>query len=155
MPPGVIGLRQLERGGPLPGYFQPVEVTAPAGSLISIVADGAFSEPKPAKLLAGMLIGQVYRLKIGNLPGHEGEEIFPTIEVIDRLYPPPGQAARFPIPIELTAEELRFALDGRYVLRVIYLEDVHTAPPLRDEPGKQRVLRNCAQDKTRCKPPIV
>jgi len=138
MPPGVIGLRQLDRGGPLPGYFQPVEVTAPAGSLISIAADGAFTEPKPAKLLAGMLIGQVYRLKIGNLPGHEGEEIFPTIEVIDRLYPPPGQAARFPIPIELTAEELRFALDGRYVLRVIYLEDVHTAPPLRDEPGKQR-----------------
>src|SRR5687768_9737899 len=58
-PPGVIGQRQLERGGPLPGYFQPVEVTAPAGSLISVVCDGAFSEPKPAKLLAGMLIGQV------------------------------------------------------------------------------------------------
>ena len=25
MPPGVIGLRQLERGGPLAGYFQPGE----------------------------------------------------------------------------------------------------------------------------------
>src|SRR5437667_4426458 len=94
-PPGVIGLRQLERGGPLPGYFQPVEIAAPAGTMISVVADGAFTEPKPAKLLAGMLIGQVYRLKVANLPGHEGEEIFPTVEVIDRLYPPPGQAARF------------------------------------------------------------
>lgn len=137
-PPGVIGQRQLERGGPLGGYFQPVEITAPAGTMLSVVANGAFTEPKNAKLLAGMLIGQVYRLKVGNLPGHEGEEIFPTIEVIDRLYPPPGQAPRFPIPIELTAEELRFALDGRYVLRVIYLEDVHTAPPVRDEPGRQR-----------------
>src|SRR5262245_54410391 len=136
-PPGVIGMRQLERGGPLPGYFQPVEVTAPAGTLLSIVDCGAFTEPKSGKLLAGMLIGQVYRLKVGNLPGHEGEEIFPTIEVIDRLYPPPGQAARFPIPIELTAEELRFALDGRYVLRVIYLEDVHTALPAAQERGKQ------------------
>jgi hypothetical protein len=85
-----------------------------------------------------MLIGQVYRLKVANLPGHEGEEVFPTIEVIDRLYPPPGQAARFPIPIELTAEELMYALDGRYVLRVIYLEDVATSPPVRDEPGEQR-----------------
>src|SRR5439155_24844497 len=72
-PPGVIGLRQLERGGPLPGYFQPVEIAAPAGTAISVVADGAFTEPKPAKLLAGMLIGQVYRLKVANPPGHEGE----------------------------------------------------------------------------------
>jgi hypothetical protein len=137
-PPGVIGQRQLQRGGPLPGYFQPVEVCAPAGTVISIVCDGEFSEPKPRKLLAGMLIGQVYRLKVGNIPGHEGQEVFPTIEVIDRLYPPPGQAARFPIPIELTAEELMYALDGRYVLRVIYLEDVQTAPPVRDEPCQQR-----------------
>ena len=60
----------------------------------------------PDKVLAGMLIGQVYRLKVANLVGNEGQEIFPTIEVIDRLYPPPGQEARFPIPIELTAEEL-------------------------------------------------
>src|SRR5262245_52376211 len=139
-PPGLIGQRQLLRGGPLPGYFQPVEVTAPAGTLISVVSDGAFSEPKPAKLTAGMLIGQVYRLKVANIPNYEGQEVFPTIEVIDRLYPPPGQAARFPIPIELTSEELRYALDGRYVLRVIYLEDVATAPVLRDEPGQQRVF---------------
>ncbi|MBW8883469.1 MAG: hypothetical protein JF612_01550 [Planctomycetia bacterium] len=129
LPPGVIGQRQLQRGGPLPGYFQPVEVTAPAGTLVSVASDGAFTEPRPSKLLAGMLIGQVYRLKVGNLPNHEGQEVFPTIEVIDRLYPPPGQAARFPIPIE-----------GRYVLRVIYLEDVATALPIRDENGEQRFI---------------
>src|SRR3954464_6600830 len=139
LPPGVIGQRQLQRGGPLPGYFQPVEVTAPAGTLVSVASDGAFTEPRPSKLLAGMLIGQVYRLKVGNLPNHEGEEVFPTIEVIDRLYPPPGQAARFPIPIQLTDEELRYALDGRYVIRVIYLEDVQSAPAVRQEPGEQRV----------------
>jgi hypothetical protein len=137
-PPGIIGQRQLERGGPLPGYFQPVEVTAPAGTLVSVVCNGAFSEPKPAKLIAGMLIGHVYRLKVANIRNHEGEEVFPTIEVIDRLYPPPGQAARFPIPVQLTEEELRYALDGRYVLRVIYLEDVQSAPPIRQEPGEQR-----------------
>src|SRR6187431_1438536 len=63
-PPGVIGQRQLQRGGPLPGYFQPVEVTAPAGTLVSVVCNGAFTEARPSKLLAGMLIGQVYRLKV-------------------------------------------------------------------------------------------
>jgi len=31
MPPGAIGSRQLQRGGPLPGYFQPVEIKARPG----------------------------------------------------------------------------------------------------------------------------
>jgi len=137
-PPGVIGQRQLQRGGPLAGYFQPVEVSAPPGALISLAANGELTEPKPEKLLAGMLIGEVYRLKVGNIPGHEGHEVFPTIEVIDRLYPPPGQAARFPIPLVLTQEELEFALDGRYVLRVIYIEEPRTAMPVREIPGQQR-----------------
>jgi hypothetical protein len=138
MPPGVIGLRQLERGGPLPGYFQPVEVTGPAGALVSLGTEGGFADAQGNQALAGMLIGQVYRLRVSNIKFREGEEVFPTIEVIDRLYPPPGQAARFPIPIELTQEELEMALEGKYVLRVIYIEDPRTALPVRDEPGKQR-----------------
>ena len=140
MPPGTIGLRQLQRGGPLPGYFQPVEVTAPTGSLVSIVGGGDFAESKPAKLLAGMQIGHVYRLKVSNLPGREGQEIFPSIEVIDRLYPPPGQAARFPIPIVLTDEEINYALDGRYVLRVIYIEEPRTALPIAEKSDEQRFM---------------
>ena len=137
-PPGVIGLRQLERGGPLPGYFQPVEVTAPEGTLVSLVGEGGFMEAKPTTVMAGMLIGHVYRLKISNIRFHEGAEVFPTIEVIDRLYPPPGQEARFPIPVVLTQEELEYALDGRYVMRVIYVEDPATALPVQDKRGEQR-----------------
>jgi hypothetical protein len=139
-PPGVIGMRQLQRGGPLPGYFQPVEVTGPKGSLVSVVAEGGFSDQQGDKLLAGMLIGQVYRLKVSNIELHEGQEVFPTIEVIDRLYPPPGQAFRFPIPVELTREEVEMALDGRYVLRVIYIEEPRTSLPFHHVPGKQRYL---------------
>jgi hypothetical protein len=138
MPPGVIGMRQLERGGPLPSYFQPVEVAGPKGSLVSVASEGGFADAQGEKILAGMLIGQVYRLKVSNIELHEGEEVFPTIEVIDRLYPPPGQAFRFPIPVELTREEVEMALDGRYVLRVIYIEEPRGALPVRDEPGRQR-----------------
>jgi len=138
MPPGAIGLRQLDRGGPLAGYYQPVEIKAPEGALISLVAGGEFAEAQPTRALAGMLIGQVYRFKVSNLKFHEGEEVFPTIEVIDRLYPPPGQAARFPIPVELTDEELELALAGRYVMRVIYVEEPKNALGVQDTPGKQR-----------------
>jgi hypothetical protein len=137
-PPGTIGMRQLERGGPRPGYFQPVRVTAPNGALISLAAEGGYTDPKRDSALAAMLIGPVYRLKVSNIQFHEGEEVYPTIEVIDRLYPPPGQAARFPIPIELTQEELEMALDGRYVQRVIYIEPPQSALPVNEVPGHQR-----------------
>jgi hypothetical protein len=70
-----------------------------------------------------MLIAPVYRLRVTRIPMHEGQEIYPTIEVIDRLYPPVGQAPRFAVPIELTQEDLELALAGNYVTRVIYLED--------------------------------
>jgi hypothetical protein len=140
MPPGTIGMRQLQRGGPLPGYFQPVEVTGPEGSFVSLAAEGGFADPRGNSALAGMLIGHVYRLRVSNIELREGEEVFPTIEVIDRLYPPPGLAARFPIPIELTQEEVEMALEGKYVLRVIYIEEPRTAMPVRDIPGKQRFV---------------
>jgi hypothetical protein len=138
LPPGAIGSGQALRGGPTPGYFQPVEVRAPEGVLISPAVNGQFLDPKPGSLLAGMLIGQVYRLRVSNIPDQETDEVFPTIEVVSRLHPPPGQAVRFPIPIQLTLEELKLAIGGRYVTRVIYLEDPATAIPLRDEADGQR-----------------
>ena len=138
MPPGEVGQRQLMRGGPLAGYFQPVEVTAPKGAIVSLAVEGEFDKGDKESVLAGMQIGYVYRLRVANIPDHEGEEVFPTIELVDRLYPPPGQAARFPVPIELTAEEIALALEGRFVTRVIYLEQPKTALPVRDEPKKQR-----------------
>ena len=138
LPPGVIGQRQLLRGGPLEGYFQPVEVTVPEGALVSLACDGGFSDPQRDRVLAGMLIGQVYRLRVSKIKLHEEHEVFPTIEVIDRLYPPPGQATRFPIPVVLTQQELEYAIDGRYVTRVIYVEEPRTALPIADVPGIQR-----------------
>jgi hypothetical protein len=130
MPPGAIGSRQLLRGGPLPGFFQPVEIKAPAGVLVSLAAGTAFDAGQAAPRRAGFLIGAVYRLRVTSIPRAEGLEVFPTIEVIDRLYAPAGQEARFAIPVELTQEDLEIALSGRFVTRVIYLEDPHRALPV-------------------------
>lgn len=137
MPPGAIGSLQLQRGGPLPGHFQPVEIKAPAGALVSPAANGYFEPGSPAPRLFGMLIGSVYRLKITNIQGAEGYEVFPTIEVVDRTYPPLGQELRFPIPIDLTMEDLRIALAGKFVTRVIYLEDPRNALPSPEDPREQ------------------
>ena len=96
------------RGGPLPGYFQPVEIKAPRGAMISTAAGGQFEDERRAPLVAGMLIGSVYRLRVTRIPEHEGEEVYPTIEVVDRTYPPVGQEYRFPILIELAQESSRW-----------------------------------------------
>ena len=58
--------------------------------------------------------------------------------MINRLDPPPGQESRFPIPIEITQEELELALSGQFVTRVIYLEDPNRPFPLPEEPKRQR-----------------
>ena len=137
MPPGAIGGRQLQRGGPLPGFFQPVEIKAPPGALVSLASEGRFGQTRKAPLRVGLLIGQVYRLRVMNIPLNPGLEVFPTVEVIDRLYPPPGAGRRFAIPIELTRQDLQLALKGKFVTRVIYLEDPRSALPVQDDPAAQ------------------
>ena len=64
MPPGAIGSRQLQRGGPLPGYFQPVEIKAPPGVSISLAVMNQFVPTQPAPRRVGLLIGSVYRLRV-------------------------------------------------------------------------------------------
>jgi hypothetical protein len=140
MPPGAIGSRQLQRGGPLPGFFQPVEINAPQGALLSLAADNQFDSPQATSRRAGLLIGAVYRLRVTNIPlpeGAEGLEVFPTVEIIDRTYAPADQALRFAIPVELTAEDLRLALQGKFVTRVIYVEDPKSATPVSTTPQSQ------------------
>lgn len=130
MPPGAVGQLQLQRGGPLPGYFQPVEIIAPAGTEVALANANQFAAAEPAPLKAGLLIGSVYRLRVTNIPLHLGQELFPTVELINRLYPPVGQELRFTIPIELSSDDLELALQGRFITRVIYLEDPRRALPV-------------------------
>jgi hypothetical protein len=137
MPPGAIGSQQLQRGGPLPGYFQPVQIKGPRGSLISLAANGQFEELQEPSVRVGMLIGAVYRMRVVEIPLNPGLEVYPTIEIVNRLYTPRGQERRFAVPIELTQEDLELALHGKFVTRVIYLEDPDNATPARQDPDSQ------------------
>jgi hypothetical protein len=130
MPPGAIGNLRLVRGGPLSGYFQPVRIRVPEGARISLVEEGGCSNVAEGSVLAGMLIGPVYRMQVSGFSPQESVEVFPTVEVIDRLYPPAGLALRYPLPIELTRDELQMAADGMFVTRVIYVENPNQALPI-------------------------
>jgi len=136
MSPGAIGRWQLRRGGPLPGYFQPVVFTAPVGVQVAPAGAVGFSDAEPAPFRVALQVGHVYRLRVVGIPLAPGEEVFPTVELIDRLYPPKGFEARFPVPVELTREDLELALEGNFITRVIYVEDPDRALPVNSEPGR-------------------
>jgi hypothetical protein len=95
--------------------------------------------------LVGMQIGLVYRFTVADIPNFPGVEIFPTVELIDRLYPPAGMALRYPVPIELTQDELELAARGAFVTRVIYVEDPHQALPVAQNRDSEQPWVEAAQ----------
>ena len=67
--------------------------------------------------------GGIYRLKITDIPGHEGLELYPSIEVA----PVAQRTAAFldhnAIPFQLTEEDLDQVTSGNFVTKVVYLPD--------------------------------
>ena len=59
---------------------------------------------------AGLLVGNVYRLKVSGLEDFPGVDFYPSIELIDRLHPPTGREEDFPIDFEFTPEAGRYRL---------------------------------------------
>lgn len=143
MPPGAIGRHRLLRGGPLSPYnplatyTQPVRLRVPQGTKVAPAAAG-FAEGQAGDLLVGLQIGGVYRFRVTELPNHPGVEVFPTVELVDRLHPPPGKLLEFPVPIELTANELVLAAQGKFVTRIIYIEDPQLADAIARTPDQQQ-----------------
>lgn len=134
--PGKVGRWNLIAKPSLYGYFQPVRVELPSQGLVSFYTP---EQPQPvltqAPAQAAMLIGPVYRLKIAGLPEYPGVELYPTVEVTDRLHPPAGQEDQWPIPVQITPEEIEAALQDRMVTKVVYLENPQRASLLNQENG--------------------
>jgi hypothetical protein len=122
----------------LAGFFQPVEIKAAAGVKIALAVANQFGPAAEAPRRVGLLIGSVYRLRVTDLPlpMAEGMEIFPTIEIIDRTYAPTDQQVRFAIPVEIVPQDIELALQGKYVTRIIYLEDPHRSLPTHGSNGQ-------------------
>lgn len=112
------------------GYFQPIRVELPSGGRVAFFSKGTEAGlVQAAPAAAAMLIGPVYRLQISHLPEFPGVELYPSVELLDRLHTPAGREAEFPIPLAFTLEEIQFALEGRLVTKVVYLEQPDRADP--------------------------
>jgi hypothetical protein len=115
------------------GTFQPVAFSGPGATQFALPQAGGLTEGD-SRLMAGLMVGAIYRFRVSNIPNAPGAEVYPTVELIGRTYPPPGLETLFPIPINLSETDLEAALEGNLVTRVIYLEDPQTAPPIATQP---------------------
>jgi hypothetical protein len=140
-PGTAAGMAQMAGKGD-PSYFQPVRVILDGEGDVSIYHSRPatpFKQASPAQF--GVLVGHMHRLKIDNIPDMPGVELYPTIEILDRLHPPRGQKHNFPILIHIDQRDIDLALGGNLVTRVVYLEQPQLAAPFElDEATRARDL---------------
>lgn len=119
------------------GQTQSVKVIAPAGVELSVVSQGSFVVTSQADYTVGMQLGSLYRFRITGVDVATGFELYPSIELLDLLRPPAGLENAFPVPVVITAADVREAVAGRLVTKVIYLEDPEVALPRGGDKNEQ------------------
>lgn len=88
------------------------------------VGDGSFSSQPlyvPGRLEFPQ--GGIFRLKLTNITGLEGVELYPTLEIAAGNMRTAAYLAHNAIPVQFTVEDFNFALGGNFVTKVIYLPD--------------------------------
>lgn len=127
-PPGRAGDWAARAAHGSPMRFQPVEIQLPGSGQVTWYSAGpADARVTPSPSMAGLLLGPVYRVKLSDIEDYPGMELYPTIELVDRLHPPAGRTAEFPVIIPFTAEELELAEQGQLITKIIYLEQPNRA----------------------------
>ncbi|HVX11953.1 MAG TPA: hypothetical protein VHC22_12285 [Pirellulales bacterium] len=79
-----------------------------------LVAPGRYNFPQ----------GAIYRLKLTKIPGHEGIEIYPFLEVAPALPNSKAYLDAGAVPVYFTDADLDDIVAGRPIMNVIYLPDV-------------------------------
>lgn len=74
--------------------------------------------------------GAIYRIKLYNIPGRPGLELYPTIEVVPSNPKTEAFLAHNAIPVEFTEEDFDQVLNGNFITKVIYLPDPRFQGPL-------------------------
>ena len=138
--PGALGKATQSKRQNVFGYVQPTELIVPKNSRIAYYDKNKFAAPQKNRIKLGLRIGDVYRFKVTMIEGFEGLELYPSVEVIDRLYPAQDKYLDFPVPMQLTQEDLEDALKGQLITKIIYIEDPSKALPVKEIKDSQRVL---------------
>lgn len=87
------------------------------------MAGGFDSEPLVAPGRYDFPQGAIYRLKITDVPGREGIELYPSLEVAPVTPRTAAYLAHNAVPFQLTEEDLDQVTSGNFVTKVVYLPD--------------------------------
>jgi hypothetical protein len=87
------------------------------------MAGGFDSEPLVAPGRYDFPQGAIYRLKVTDIPGREGIELYPSLEVAPVTPRTAAYLAHNAVPFQLTEEDLDQVTTGNFVTKVVYLPD--------------------------------
>ena len=89
-----------------------------------VSGSGSFGEtPLVAPGRTNFTQAGLYRLKLQNIPGHEGMELYPTLEVGPANPRTLSYLVHNAIPLQLTVDDFNQVMAGNFVTKVIYLPD--------------------------------
>ena len=125
--------------GPGPGVLAPQSVQPPFSGPVSQIAfvgpegmqivwdvggPGLFdSEPLIAPGRYNFPQGAIYRLKLMDIPGRPGLELYPTLEIAPTMPRTDAYLAHNAVPVQFTEEDFDQVTSGNFVTKVIYLPD--------------------------------
>lgn len=125
-------------GGPGPGVMtslpsapmvnrsSQIAFIGPEGMIVAwdVTMPGQFdSEPLICPGRYNFPQGAIYRLKLTNIPGRPGVELYPTLEVGPSMPRTEAFLSHNTIPVQFTPEDFDQVLTGNFVTKVIYLPD--------------------------------
>lgn len=128
--------------GPGPGVISPMEMSGGAVGVIGGSSQVAFLGPEgmqvqwdamtPGSFDSEPLVtpgrqnfpqAAIYRLKLTNIPGRPGTELYPTLEIAPSMPRSEAYLAHNAIPVRFTEEDLDQVDSGNFVTKVLYLPD--------------------------------
>jgi hypothetical protein len=120
------GIMMYQPGMAYPGVSSQIAFMGPEGMQVTwdVGALGQFdSEPLICPGRYNFPQSAIYRLKVSNIPGRPGVELYPTLEVGPVMPRTEAFLAHNAIPVQLTEEDFDQVLTGNFVTKVIYLPD--------------------------------
>jgi len=123
----VPGMMQMSARSPRPSAFVPTSQINFLGveSLVihyDATRPGAFdSAPLVCPATHDFPQGQLFRVKVSNIPGQPGKELFPTLEIAPTAARTQAFLAHSSVPIEFTDTDFDQVFSGNYITKVVYL----------------------------------
>lgn len=111
-------------GGPrFPTRRSEVRFVGPAG--MKIAWPGMVGDVRNNQIEApgryNFIQGAIYRLKLSDLPGRPGVDLYPTLEVVPANLRTDAYIAHSAVPVYFTEEDFEQVLGGNFLVKVIYL----------------------------------